>query len=254
MSRVAVALGIHEVRTEAFDGFEGMLLTDTVRSRGGILANTGKGKRRARFTIAHELGHFLMEWHLLSDDDGFRCGPSDLRDPRGEARHKRQETQANQFAIECLAPVALVDPLLSPDPNLEDALAMKARLGISLEASVRRMIERRPEPLAAVWSSAGEVRYVTRGAGFPWVTATKGHPLPPTSLSAALSRNGLPVLSEFQEAPSTAWTDHTDLDLWEQTHVGPKGFAVTLLWADQTDEAEEAEIAGLDELRIPSFR
>jgi len=73
VKNIASALGILDIRTQSFDGFEGMLLTDRVRSRGSILANTAYGQRRARFTIAHELGHFLMEWHVLSDTDGFRC-------------------------------------------------------------------------------------------------------------------------------------------------------------------------------------
>ncbi len=188
---MAVALGIHEVRTEAFDGFEGMLLTDTVRSRGGILANTGKGKRRARFTIAHELGHFLMEWHHLSDEDGFRCRLSDLRDPRGEARQKRQEAEANRFAIEYLAPGSRVGPLCSADPDLADAIRMTEKLGISLEAAVRRLIDFRPESLAAVWSANGLVRYVARGAEFPWITARKDGPVPPMSQAAECERPGL---------------------------------------------------------------
>ena len=50
---IARALDIIEVRTNRFDGFEGMLLTDSIRSKGAILANTRHGHRRARFTIAH---------------------------------------------------------------------------------------------------------------------------------------------------------------------------------------------------------
>ena len=46
---IARALDILDVRLDHFDGFEGMLLTDRVRSVGYILANTSKGHRRARF-------------------------------------------------------------------------------------------------------------------------------------------------------------------------------------------------------------
>ena len=62
---IALALGIADINVQAFDGFDGMLLTDRIRSKGGILANDRRGTNRARFTIAHELGHFLMEWHEL---------------------------------------------------------------------------------------------------------------------------------------------------------------------------------------------
>jgi Zn-dependent peptidase ImmA (M78 family) len=57
IEEIAEALDIVEVRIAEFDGFEGMLLTDTVRREGAILANARGGPRRARFTIAHELGH-----------------------------------------------------------------------------------------------------------------------------------------------------------------------------------------------------
>lgn len=59
ISKIAKALGITEIRLQRFDGFEGMLLTDRVRSSGSILANTAGGTKRERFTVAHELGHFL---------------------------------------------------------------------------------------------------------------------------------------------------------------------------------------------------
>ena len=99
---IAVALDISEVRLDHFDGFEGMLLTDTVRSTGCILAKNSNGRRRARFTIAHELGHFLMERHQLFAATGFTCSAQDMRESRDGRQQLRQETQANQFAIELL--------------------------------------------------------------------------------------------------------------------------------------------------------
>jgi hypothetical protein len=40
---IAAALDVGQVRRDSFDGFEGMLLTDRVRSTGAILANTKRG-------------------------------------------------------------------------------------------------------------------------------------------------------------------------------------------------------------------
>lgn len=53
---VAVDVDLRDV-----GGFEGMLLANAVRSRGGVIADTSEGKRRARFTVAQDLGHFLIE-------------------------------------------------------------------------------------------------------------------------------------------------------------------------------------------------
>ncbi|WP_089989186.1 ImmA/IrrE family metallo-endopeptidase [Cognatiyoonia koreensis] len=60
ITEIARGLDIEDVRVDHFGGFEGMLLTDKARSTGCILANSSKGNRRVRFTVAHELGHFLM--------------------------------------------------------------------------------------------------------------------------------------------------------------------------------------------------
>lgn len=68
---IARALDIVEIRCHSCEGFEGMLLTDRVRSYGAIIANTSRGAPRTRYTIAHELGHFLMDWHEGGDPDGF---------------------------------------------------------------------------------------------------------------------------------------------------------------------------------------
>lgn len=73
VTAIAKALDVTEVKLDHFDGFEGMLLTDKARSRGVILANTAHGGRRARFTVAHELGHYLLERHQLSGELGFQC-------------------------------------------------------------------------------------------------------------------------------------------------------------------------------------
>ena len=76
--------------------------------------------------------------------------------PEGR-RELKQEAQANQFAISLLAPFQHVDGLLSSDLDLRDAQRLRDQLDISLEASLRRMIDRRDEDLAAVWSKDGRV-------------------------------------------------------------------------------------------------
>lgn len=45
-------------------GFEVGLLTDRVRSRGIVLVRNAVSPQRRRFTIGHELGHFLMPSHV----------------------------------------------------------------------------------------------------------------------------------------------------------------------------------------------
>jgi hypothetical protein len=253
---IARALDIAEIRTDRFDGFEGMLLTDHRRSQGAILASTRHGFRRARFTIAHELGHFLMEHHVLSAKDGFRCRAQDMRETREGRSHLKQETQANAFAIGLLAPFSMMDQFLSDDPDLRDGQRLRDRLDVSLEACVRRMVDRRPEPLAAIWSKGGQVRYATRNGGFPYLRLETGDRLPQISAAFRAVSNGSRGFTAFTETHPAAWTDRPDNPLFEQTRVGADGHAVTLLWADepQADETDQPEDAVHRELDVPKFR
>ncbi|SEM20114.1 protein of unknown function [Roseovarius azorensis] len=238
VDNIARALDIAEIRTDIFDGFEGMLLTDQCRSQGAILASTRHGQRRARFTIAHELGHFLMEQHVLSAEDGFRCRAQDMRETREGRRHQKQESQANEFAIGLLAPFRMVDLFLSKDPDLRDGQRLREGLDVSLEACVRRMIDRRQEPLAAVWSKNGQVRYSTRNGGFPFVHLEPGDRLPQISAAFRAVGNNSQGFTAFTEIHAAAWINRTDIDLFEQTRVGADGHAVTLLWADAPEPDE----------------
>jgi len=77
-----------------------------------------------------------------------------------------RKPKANRFAIEILAPKSLIEPVLSSDPDLRDAQRLRDRLDVSLEAGLRRMIEIREEPLAAIWSTNGRVRYSVNRPGF----------------------------------------------------------------------------------------
>lgn len=250
---IARALDIAEVRVATLDGVEGMLLTDKVRSTGAILANNRYGERRARFTIAHELGHFLMERHVLSDERGFHCSGRDMRETREGRRELRQESEANRFAIELLAPPTMVDGHLSKDPELRDAQRMRNELDVSLEACVRRMIDCREEPLAAIWSHQGRVRYVARDPRFPFVPLKRGDRLPQTTPAFRAITNARHGFTEFSETHSQAWTGRPDLEIFEQTRLTHNGHAVTLLWADLPEEDGDDD-GGLPELGVPGFR
>ena len=249
---IARALDIVDVRLAPFDGVEGMLLTDGHRSTGGILANTSKGNQRARFTVAHELGHFQMERHQLSDESGFRCSARDMRESRQGRQNLKQEAQANQFAISLLAPTYLIAPQLSPDPDLRDAKRLRDHLDVSLEACIRRMIDLRDEPLAAVWSNKGQVRYFVKGGGFPYVALKAGDRIPQTSVAFRAITSGKAGFTNFAETHPHPWTGRTGFDLHEQTRVTASGHAVTLLRADIPDENNDH--GGLAELDVPGFR
>ena len=104
-------LDIEDIQDLDTDGFEGGLITDTERSRGVILARKAHPYRR-RFTIAHELGHFLIPTHVPDTLGRFLCSREDMRllSAVEHDRRGRMEVEANRFASLILISAALAAP------------------------------------------------------------------------------------------------------------------------------------------------
>lgn len=202
VARIAKALDIVEIRVETLRNIEGALITNVERGFGSILINENSGRRRKRFTLAHELLHFLNAGHRPTTADGFSCSREDMiaSDQQSRDRHLRQEAEANAFAIELLAPRRLIKPHLAGDPDLGAVLLMSEELDISREAAARRYVACHDQCLAVVFSRDGRFVYSDRSAGFPALQFARGAPLP------ALPRGHAPSgLSEFEDADAEDW-------------------------------------------------
>lgn len=86
--------GIHLVMREASTDLAGMLLVD--EDQAIIAVNEGHPEVRRRFTLAHELGHFLL--HRQPGSAIFH------RDEKSSEGTDRTEIDANAFAAELLMP------------------------------------------------------------------------------------------------------------------------------------------------------
>jgi Zn-dependent peptidase ImmA (M78 family) len=78
-----------------------------------INVNSQHAETRRRFTIAHELGHYVLHRDLigagLDDDRAYRS--SEAGRYRNTRIGSRQETQANKFAADLLMPYRLIQEL-----------------------------------------------------------------------------------------------------------------------------------------------
>jgi Zn-dependent peptidase ImmA (M78 family) len=240
VDEIAFGLGISEVRQDALDGCEGILLTDRARSVGKILVNSGRGSHAARFGVAHELGHFLLERHVLSLAGTFTCSLTDMRETRIARLHERQEVEANTFAIGLLVPDNQLEPYLIEQPDIRSATELRGKLDISLEAATRCLVDRHEEPIAAVWTVDGKIRYAVRGNKFPWLTRKKGDLVSSLTRTASALAKGSSGITSMSEVPAAAWTSEDIPELFEQVRVGHNGHALTLLWATLPDADEEA--------------
>lgn len=81
------------------------------------------GDGRARFTAAHELGHFLLHTNVPLA----RCERGD-----GTPAYRLAEPQANQFAAEFLMPDSLID-------SFDEAPDLMDRFGVSYGAAGNRL-------------------------------------------------------------------------------------------------------------------
>ena len=237
---VAYALDIVEIKRERLTTFEGALLTNAERSCVSILVNAASGRLRGRFTVAHELLHFLNDKHVQTED-GFRCRVSDIRlrndaAKPGMSRHRRQEMEANRFAIELLAPSAAFDACIDITPDLDQVRKLSNRLDLSKEATARRYRELHEAQVALVFHRNGLVRYVDRPDGFP-PPSVKKHLTMPESVEPDLASG---TLTDLEVAGPRDWFDGAPMsELSIQTLYQKKGYGITMLTLDTEDPDDD---------------
>src|SRR5262249_8702081 len=78
IEQLCTQLDIVEIKPLTTPGFEGALLTDADKHSGIILYNQASRPKRRRFTIAHELCHFLDPSHLPDTQGQFLCSQADM--------------------------------------------------------------------------------------------------------------------------------------------------------------------------------
>jgi len=239
VTSIAWALDIVEVRFEPLTNLEGALITTPERSSGSILVNGSSGDRRRRFTIAHELGHYLNLSHS-PDADRFACTKQDLRLARlpfrrTPTRHEVQEREANAFAAELLMPAYRLRPLLHRDPTIEDILKLVDTLECSRETVARRYVELHAEQVAVVFGRHGRCLYTVRSRTCPALTLVNGSSLP--DLPDAPDRTRVTAV---EDADPSDWvrSGHTPAGITVQTLYQQDGFTITLLHLGEEDEDE----------------
>lgn len=234
---------IQELRTE---GFEGGLLTTPERTNGIILVKrlvnpTRVDLARRRFTIAHELGHFLMLSHKPVETGSFLCKSEDMRhwDTKDQNAYKKMEAQANEFAALVLMPPPRIRNFIAKfkEPDTSNIVDLRDQFDVSTEAAARSYVTYHSEPVAVVIVKDRKVMRSYRNNDFPFITALNGTPVPGTS-----NLYGPPATTgNMQECVSATWFDNAKARLYEQIHWQKDGYALILLWAELPDEEDHDE-------------
>ena len=241
----ALALDIIAIKALETEGFEGGLIMFPDRSSGTILVNKSVGCRRRRFTIGHEVAHFLLPWHTPRSGQGFLCSSKDMtvfRAKIGGDRNIEMEAQANRFSAGILMPVApfRTDLRVRPDFEVSHIVELSDRYEVSKEAAARRCVDLHDDAIAVVFSRAGVVVRVYRGKDFPRLGFAANEPLPAGSI-AKLATLATGQSSEWGEAPAHYWLEKAKGTVSEQSIGQQNGYRMTLLTFEAESDGDDDE-------------
>lgn len=111
-------------------GTSGMIIKLESEDRARAYINANDSLQRQRFTLAHELGHYV-ERMVEAKDDEFS-----FSDSRSSSHYDLHEFYADQFAGGLLMPEAEVKKVT---PSLTDALAVSLHFDVSVPAARKRL-------------------------------------------------------------------------------------------------------------------
>ena len=252
---LAKSVGIAELRElKTTSKFEGALVTDPDKTSGVILTKAGTHEQRRRFTIGHELGHFLLPSHKGNRE----CTAYDLRETRRDSQHRRQETEANRFSAGLLMPkpwfVRDIEKLGEADVTHVQLLAKQYHT--SLEATANRYVDLTDDTCAIIFSKDNVVRYLRRTSNFPFLSLETNDPLPSGCASLHTALHPLRVASEWLEIDGSVWLEtkwgKAAPKLLEQSVRQSDGYQTTLLLLEHCDEGDDED--ELEESWTPRFR
>lgn len=245
IERLCKELDISEIRQLETAGYEGGLITDTARSEGVILVKRNHPFRE-RFTIAHELGHFLIPTHMPDTPGRFLCSREDLQllSAKESDRRARMEVEANRFASLILIPPPFLRTQLSKRaPDLAHMVELAGRFEVSKQAMSRVYADRHEELVAIVVTQHAKVLWSYRNLiRFPFIQPGTGDPVPQGSHfhRSTIERN---KPSDFHECIPDNWIEvkrgERAPTLLEQVYHQRDGFALILLHLIKADEDEE---------------
>jgi hypothetical protein len=247
-----------KVKEEELEGCEGLLVRPQGVPRGIIAVKKSiRSEGRKRFTIAHEIGHFILPGH---DAEGTICGHEDIEGWTDWSNSKERE--ADDFAAELLIPAVIVRAHLAQStPSLAVVEAVATDCAASLSASAWKYCDLTSEQCAIVWSEQGSVSWSRRSPEFPFFIK-KGKPIERDTFAYNCFRSEkVPLVPE--PVPADTWIDSFNLKdgstIYEESRSLPAYNSVlTLLWIKENIERksdyQEEEDPSMDPMEFTVYR
>jgi hypothetical protein len=247
-----------KVKEEELEGCEGLLVRPIGIPRGIIAVKKSiRSEGRKRFTIAHEIGHFVLPGH---DAESSICGQEDIEGWTDRSNSKERE--ADDFAAELLIPTAVVRARLAQTtPSLAVVEAVATDCAASLSASAWKYCDLTGEQCAIVWSEQGKVSWSRPSPEFPFFIKM-GKSIERASF-AYNCFNGEKVPSVPEPVPADAWIDSFNLREGSTIHEESRSLpaynsVLTLLWIKENIERksdyQEEEDPSMDPMEFTVYR
>jgi hypothetical protein len=223
-----LGLRIREVPAK---GFDGALIRSKAGQKGivAVRANIREASRK-RFTIAHEIGHFIIPHHR---NLGNLCQERKIES--FDRNLNRPEIEANEFAAELLLPSGILRKRFNlAEFSLAQTSAVAAEFGTSLTATTRSFLMLTDLPCAMIWSLGNRARWLVRSDSFRFLLPLAE--LPADGSFAAGIFRGEAAPAELAPVRPDAWLDrqaaeHVDTLLEHSIGLPNYNAVLTLLWA-----------------------
>lgn len=140
------------------DGIDGISLNikDSTK-RPKVIISTQYPAVRRRFTMAHELGHIVIPWHV-----GVMISHTDENHAGADFFYDECEAEANRFAAELLMPAEWLEKLVSENSPLEAFHEVTSKAKVSAIAAFISLGKHLPtDYIGVITDSAGSVKYTT---------------------------------------------------------------------------------------------
>lgn len=206
-------LQIHPI---PFPGVDGLCLDLKVPGkRPRVVINADNPIKRRRFTLAHELGHIVIPWHMGSFVD---CLDSDS--VLSSVDYWAVEEEANRFAAELLMPSSWVENQIENNQNL--ALLHKAiaeNCEVSAHAAAIRLAQFLPANITFAIESLGSVEAAGRTLGTLAGSLSWGKAFPRNAYSYATKHFDVDLASKtlhWWRLPDGEEVNTTDLRTWKE--------------------------------------
>jgi len=187
LATIASRIGLI-VREKPLEGCDGVLVRVQSQMKGGvIIRSTIPEKTKKRFTLAHEIGHYLLPSHSFRE---VACTGKQINCWIGD----RVEREADSFAAELLLPSTL-RKRFQFIPSFVKIGAIAEEFGTGFITTIRRHIDLTDLMCAMIYSVNGRAKYFHISKRFPYRVPIKELPHPESIASHLFQKPDLYELS-----------------------------------------------------------